>query len=257
MINKLLKKDRLSGLLESDVLVSSFPKTGSTLTRFILANIVAQDDGKESAVDFHNLGKILPECRTDDLDSFQWLNKKLPRFVKTHELQSVSSFYLDKRVIYVLRDPRDTMISYYNYARKRKSNRFSGSFNEFIDDEKFGIPAYNEHVHQWFDSATWVFTYEQLMTNPQQLFRDMLGEICVEPFDESLINEAICRSSPDMMKKMEVERSRPNHEKNFDKDFQFVRNASTNQWKTELDKEISDYIWSKSSNTLKLLYTEN
>ena len=244
----------LNGLTKEDVLISSFPKTGSTYTRFVLANIVSLLNNKSDPVDFYSLGNILPECKKDDLASFEWTGAPLPRFVKTHEYLHEDSVYLTPRTIYIVRDPRDTMISYFHYANKRKSNRFTGTFNEFVNDKEFGIEAYNLHVHEWYDHATWIFQYESLMVKPLDYFKKLLNELAPGKVSDEILELAIAHSSPDRLKDVEAKNSRPGHAQNFDEDFKFVRNSSVNQWKQYLNQSESDYIIKIASNTLKQLY---
>ena len=244
----------LRGLTREDVLISSFPKTGSTYTRFVLANVVCLLNNIDDPVDFYNLGSVLPECKKDDLESFQWSGAPLPRFVKTHEFLHENSFYSAPRTIYILRDPRDTMISYFHYASKRKSNRFTGTFTEFVNDPEFGIKAYNLHVREWYDRANWVFLYEDLMTSPLDCFKKLLAELAPGLVSDEVLELAIAQSSSDRLKQIEAKQSRPGQNQNFDEDFRFVRNSSIGQWKQDLNQNESDYIIKLASNTLKRLY---
>lgn len=256
-LKRKLKANVLLGLSENDVLIASFPKTGSTFTRFVLANVVNQQDGNFDLVDFYSLGKILPECHKDDLQTFHRGGRDLPRFVKTHDLRSSNVLYSLPKVIYVMRDPRDTMISYFNYSSRRKKNRFCGDFLTFVHDETFGMPAYNRHVSEWFDKAGWIFKYDDLMLRPQAVFEQFFRDISISGISSEQLGLAISNSMPEKLKRVEEVASRPGHEENFDSEFKFVRNASVNQWITELPMAEADQVWELSSSTLKAVFEEN
>lgn len=252
-VDKVVERGKLQGLASSDVLIVSFPKTGSTFTRFVFANLVNLMNGAKKPVDFYSLGQIMPECLKDDLTSFEWHGGKLPRLVKTHQLFESHSLYSLPKALYLLRDPRDTMISFYYYASKRKSHRYSGTFEDFIADPKMGIPAYNQHIDSWLDRASWVFKYEDMMQSANLCFRHFIDGFDAD-LPDAVLENAISFSRPTKVKELEQTLSRPNHQQNFDNDFTFVRDAGVSQWKDKLSRELSKAIWDQCSPSLQALY---
>ncbi len=246
-------ENRLAGLSSEDVLIVSFPKTGSTFTRFVFANVVYLLNKNSEPVDFYNLGQIMPECLKDNLIEFCWKGDPLPRLVKTHQLAEDNPLYAQPKALYVLRDPRDTMISFYYYASKRKKGRFEGTFDEFVENNTFGIDAYNKHIESWYSKASWVFDYETLMKAPLASFLKVFDDLGIN-IQRELLQKALLFSQPDKLKAAEKENSRPNHSVNFDEDFTFVRNASIAQWKDKMSPEQATHIWDRSSAILKARY---
>lgn len=252
-------KSKYKGLNKEDIIVSSFPKTGSTYTRFVLSNIINLLEGDENPVTFHTLGSISPEVGKDDLTYFKSKSDKLPRFVKTHEEVCKSRKYIDIPSVYIIRDPRDTMISYYHYISNRKDNNFSGSFEDFVKHPEYGIESYNKHVEGWSVNSQWIFTYEELMQDSYKLFSRLINQVVKEDISkqvEQVLSKAIDFSSPNNVKKIELEQSRPGASENFSKEFKFVRNASLGQWKNDMDSDIANYIITKSCPILQLVYQE-
>lgn len=127
------KKVGVSASFDDDVYIVSFPRSGNTLTRFLLANMLA--DGE---VNFANIEKLVPDIHVsagliDDLAR--------PRFIKTHD----PFFKAYPRMIYIYRDGRDAMISYYNY--QVQGGKFAGSFSDYLrSDAHTFYEAWETHV---------------------------------------------------------------------------------------------------------------
>lgn len=148
------------------------------------------------------------------------------------------------------------MISYYHYQTKRRVDRYTGDFDEFLRSPRFGTEAYNRHVASWFPEADFVLAYEHLMKGGAVLFGRLFQSLGLD-VPNKIIQEAVSRSSPERMRAIENARSRPNHASNFDTSFVFVRNGRPNQWQDALSEEQATYIWESSNNILKVMYEKN
>jgi len=93
-----------------DVFILSYPKSGNARTRFLIANLVYP----ETPADFSNINRLTPD--PEALSKRALARMPRPRIIKSHQ-------YFDpryKRVIYVVRDPRDVPLSQYHFQRKRR-----------------------------------------------------------------------------------------------------------------------------------------
>ena len=80
--------------------VVSYPQTGNTWTRFLIANLVHADQD----FSFTNIEKLIPDTSSQSNRALKATRR--PRIIKTHE-------YFDHRcskIIYIVRDPRDVAI---------------------------------------------------------------------------------------------------------------------------------------------------
>ena len=122
----------------SDVIVASFPKSGTTWLQEIVWRVVHRETGPESGA-----GRTL-EYRFPLLDLPPAPQMKLaplhdmesPRLIKTHlmyHLLPKSVYTSGAKVLYVSRDPRDVCVSYFYYQRMVDYEQYRGTFAEFRD----------------------------------------------------------------------------------------------------------------------------
>ncbi len=126
----------------SDVFIVSYPKSGNTWVRFLLANLLAP----EAQISFRNIENYVPNiyksCATLE-------ERQGRRYIKSHH----PCYELYPKTVYVYRDGRDALVSYYHYAIGKKV--FRGSFGDFVFSpfvEQFS--SWKEHVTGALDFAS-------------------------------------------------------------------------------------------------------
>jgi hypothetical protein len=186
-----------------DTFVVSYPRSGNTWTRFLIGNLV-HPDGK---VSFSNIEKLIP-------DTSRQSNKTLkrtprPRLIKTHE-------YFDHRypkTIYIVRDPRDVVLSLYNFQRKYRHYEDSYPLERYVDDfvsrrlssESWG--TWGENVASWFytckDKDTFLLLrYEDMVKHTAAELARIAVFLGIDP-EPGRLQNAIERSSRDRMRELE------------------------------------------------------
>src|SRR5829696_8296931 len=125
---------------DADVFVLSFPKCGRTWLRVMLSKYILDLRGHEPGdlVDVYSISRRagLPAVTFDHEDSYFTIEGACAQALETNKAR-----YRDKRVAFLVRDPRDVMVSYYVYCTKR-NRAFRGTIGEFIRDSRFGIDIY-------------------------------------------------------------------------------------------------------------------
>jgi hypothetical protein len=107
---QVLARRRLT-VFPDDVFLVSYPHSGNTSTRFLIGNLLDQED----PVTFGNIESRIPEIYFFPDKVLRRLPR--PRILKSHE-------YFDhryKRVVYIVHDPRDVATSMYHYSIKRRN----------------------------------------------------------------------------------------------------------------------------------------
>jgi hypothetical protein len=220
-----------------DTFLVSFPRSGNTWTRFLVCNLINPDD----PVNFAQLESRIPEIYdvTDrDLRAFP-----RPRIIKSHECFDPRY----KKIVYIVRDPRDVLISYYEFQLKRRVISEELSLEEFVPlfmeseiEPKTG--SWRDHVVSW--TATrggqknfLLLRYEDMIADTQKESTKIASFLGLDSNPER-IARAVVLSSADRMRKLEKEQSRQWKEtKKTRQDKPFVRKAASGGWKTILSEK--------------------
>jgi len=109
-------------ILPDDIFLVSYPKSGNTWTRFLIANLLHPD----KPADFATLYKLVPDPGGTPKRIFDRLPR--PRVIKSHECFEPRY----PRVIYIVRDPRDVAVSQYHYHRKCMKIEDQYPINKFV-----------------------------------------------------------------------------------------------------------------------------
>jgi hypothetical protein len=220
------------GLDSTDVMIASFPRSGSTWFRFLMAHILT---GKTFG--FDDINYACPQVGLQKIGL-----PTLPgggRLIKTHE--PYRNEY--RKAIYVARDPRDVAISL--YLRGSSLGAFGDiSFDDFLPlflgGEMTNVGSWQKHVTIWLDSPLasadrlLVVRFEDLRTKPDaSLARalEFLG-ITVNP---GKIDASIAANS--LAKMRQKEDSSRALAKNRIENGRFVRQGSVAGWRNELSAE--------------------
>src|SRR5215469_1823019 len=225
-----------------DTFVVSYPRSGNTWTRFLVANLVYPDRN----VSFANIEKLIPET----LQSNRTLKRTArPRFIKSHE-------YLDlryPRTIYIVRDPRDVVLSTYNFRRKCRDIEDDFPLGQFVDDFIAGRPVsgwgtWAENVASWIfarrqNDSFLLLRYEDMIKDPASEMARVAVFLGIEP-DPNRLRRAIEQSSADRLRGLEKLEEKEwaasvgffdrAHTQGRRTDIPFVGAAKSGGWKTAL-----------------------
>ncbi len=219
-----------------DTFLVSYPKSGSTWSRFLLAALVHPDE----EVSFANIDRLLPAASTAPK---RYLNQyPRPRLIKSHE-------YFDARyqnVIYVVRDPRDVVLSQYRFFRKRGTIEDGYSMDRFVTRFLAGnlntFGSWGENVGTWLVAQHG--TKRFLLLRYEDMLRDTAQELAkVADFLKMQVSpghfaRCVEQGSADRMRELEKKQSDEwVVTKGRRKDLPFVGAAKAGGWKSGLSPE--------------------
>ncbi|SRR5713226_3782660 len=226
-----------------DIFLVSYPRSGNTWTRFLLGNLIYQHE----PVTFSNIESRIPEIYFNRDRALQRLPR--PRMLKSHEC--FQPHY--RRVIYIVRDPRDVAVSHYHHNVKARNIPDDYPMDSFVPrfmasefDTKFG--SWHDNVLSWTsmrkdDPAFLMLRYEDMKRDTAReltkvvafLDRCSFGKVDSTP---ETLQRAIELSSPERMRALEKqEASRWVLTKRTRSDKPFVRSAKSGTWKSHLAEE--------------------
>jgi len=220
-----------------DVFLTSYPRSGNTWCRFLLGNLVYHQD----PMTFLNLESRIPDMYVHS--DREMRNLPRPRMIKSHECFDPRY----KKIVYIVRDPRDVAVSNYHWEMKK------GSFDDQFPLAKFvplwmdseywpRLGSWSDHITSWLSTREGtknflVLRYEDLQRNPTVELAKVAPLLGVDPTPERLKN-AVERSSADRMREMEkTQGGKWVQTKYTRQDKPFVRKASSGNWRSVLPQE--------------------
>jgi hypothetical protein len=234
----------LEHLKSNDVFLCSYPKSGVTFLSFLLAAARLHHGGHKIIPTFYNIDFLIQDVHklSHIAPGVSW-GDCLGTFYKCHD-----PFFNVPNVIYLLRNPVDTLKSYFTFRRKLGSK---DSLHEFLEGPE-GIPGWLQHLESWIvknsnaSQSICMIEYESLTTNPKAVLQS-LGRQLGLIFSDETADFAVRVSSIEQMRLAEDTFSllNPVYSKyNLD----FVRREATRSV-DEFSATICDLIVSKTRNT--------
>jgi alcohol sulfotransferase len=209
---KLRGAEQMKKLRDADIVVVSFGKSGRTWLRVMISHLFRV---------MYNL----PKNAILGFDNFHNMNRAIPKIFFTHDNyikdligDSKHPFY-DKRVVLLVRDPRDVAVSqYFQWKFRMKPAKVALnnypprdmeiSLFAFVTGDRGGsMKAVVEFMNYWARESSNVqdfhlLRYEDLRAATHQELRRLLDFISVQASEEQ-VNSAVEYSSYENMKKME------------------------------------------------------
>ena len=212
----------LKKINKNEVFLVSFPRSGNWWIRFILANLIIEYEKIGAVSAFEIVRKIIPRDRSSHLEF-----KHFPKIIKTH------MDYCEECInsIYVIRDPRDVMVSKYLFFKyKYRNNESKGKNHVFSEFAKENIKLWCKHVKSWKDKCDIIIKYEDLHNDTFKEVEKILNFLTVD-IENTLIREAIIKSSFDNMRRYELLYRKKNKKGVVDSRYFYVRKGAVGDWK--------------------------
>ena len=166
-------------------IITSFPKSGNTWIRFIIYDLIFN----QNQINIDNsleIKKKIPDLHNLNISNKQYiLDKSLinkPVFIKTHfgfELLKMMSI---EKVIIIIRHPFDVLVSLLNYYEINENER-EEMLNYFCSKhtlpflQRFQFPSWDQHIESWINSGKnyHIVKYSNLIDN----FENEIKNLCI------------------------------------------------------------------------------
>lgn len=243
-----------------DTYLISFPKSGRTWVRMLLAQVISLHTDKKLNLDLYKMTwgiKDLPNLSTDPRTGNYSTFK--PRPIK------IDSKFKNKNIILLVRDPRDVLVSYYFEWTKRRELKYPGTISEFIRED-FTLPQILQFMNVWAqeyksrEKDFLLIKYEDLHQDLFKQLKRIFSFLNVD-FSDKMIEQAIHNSSFQQMQKMEREQVfKGDHRMQAtdlsDKNSYKLRSGKIGDYLTYLTVEDLDYV-NRKLGQLDFLYGYN
>jgi hypothetical protein len=162
-----------------------------------------------------------------------------------------------KKVVYLVRDPHNVLVSQYHHYKRMRSfavGDFESWFELWLEGKAVPFGAWDEHVRYWTRAARatqglHVVKYEDLRKNPNESFMNLVRYLS-PAVDQERVDEAIRNNSLERMRAKE-ERSR--NRTLDDPNRRFVRSGSLSGYKEELSPSQQERLVQRFGADMKQL----
>ena len=203
-----IKKLKDMNLRSSDVWIVSYPKSGNTWTAQIVRLILSKGEDDGLTIDYavpwvEAFGVIRGTKYYVDVDKMT-----SPRAFKSHFPYEMMPCGLPSatlgKYIYVLRNPKDVVVSYYHHYQKFKSDLLWDKFFELFMERNVEFGDYFDHVLSWWvhkdDKNVLIVKYEDMKINLPSAVAKVANFLC-QDISQDLVDEIAHRTTFANMKK--------------------------------------------------------
>lgn len=191
---------------QAEFLIISYPKCGRTWLRLMLGRVFQNHFGLTNAnlLELHALAQLNP-----NIPKIWVSHDDKPQWKKPDELVTDKAEYQDKKVILLVRDPRDVVVS--NYFQKTKRRQvYKGSLSDYLHEQLGSFDTILKFYNIWAENRTvpqkfLLVRYEDIHHNSYQELGIILEFLGLSEVTQQTIIEAIEYTSFENMRKMEIE----------------------------------------------------
>ena len=208
------------GLGPDDVFVASYPKSGTTWLRFLIYQLVTQQEG-----DFERVNRAIPGVGRHA--SAPRLLQGSGRLIQTHEPHRPEY----AKAVYIIRDGRDVVISEYYYHIMLRYWHPRRPFDQFFDRFIAGkVNRYGDwKTHENPANEIHLVKYEALKTCPRETFAGVAHFLGYQ-VDEEQIRQALADNALEKMR-LKDRQARESVHRHHSEAVAFVRQGKAGGWR--------------------------
>lgn len=188
----------------ADVHLISYPKCGRTWLVLMIGRAIQQHYG------LHNRNLLKLRAFVRPWRSIPYILQHHdggPEFLLPEELPDDKSEYRGRKVIFMVRDPRDVLVSSY-FQKTRRNLNYDGTLDEYVHERRGGIATITDFYNIWARNRDvpkdfLLVRYEDLHAAPASELRRVLDFCGLGHISDSVVEEAVDYARFDNMRKLE------------------------------------------------------
>lgn len=232
---------RMSDFLPEDIFIAGYPKSGNTWFQELVAGIAF------GVLSDKTLPKLVNDLVPDVHCNPVYRRYQTPTFFKTHH--SPRPEY--QNVVYLLRDGRDVMVSYWHH--RRNLERKEVNFLDMVQNGEGLFPCkWHEHVTEWmanpYKARMITIKYKDLLARPVpelERFCTFSGIEIDRPYLEMVVESASFKKLQNRERHLGDVNSR------WPKDKPFFRRGVTGSYRDEMPKDVLNAFMAEAKETLE------
>lgn len=180
--------------------ILSYPKCGRTWVRYVLGSYAVQNDPAITSGERLEVAQLTAKDEAFPVTEFS--HEDHPHARPPAEISSDKSIYAGKKVVFLIRDPRDVLVSFYfQYTRRGRiwefgQEKFDGTMTEFIQQPDGGLASLVTYFNIWAAhrgeaDGYMLLRYEELQDDPIREFSRLIGFLDWPDFGEDEVRRAV------------------------------------------------------------------
>lgn len=188
----------------TDAYVISFPKCGRTWLKLMLGKALASHFNIKNP-DLLEVG--LMSLQNDAIPHIKFSHDDNPHFKKATELTQDKNIYKNSRVIFLIRDPRDVIVSLY-FQKTKRDKIYDATLSDFLYEEVGSLDSLIRFYNIWASnrhllSAFKIVQYEKIHANPEKQLQRILLFLEIDNVSDAVISNAVDYASFENMQNYE------------------------------------------------------
>jgi len=232
----------ITALRDDDVFIVGYPRSGNSWFQNLAAGVIYGIDPRYTR--FGKIYKLIPYAGKKGY----YRRYHDPMCFKSHEFPEPRY----KRVIYLVRDGRDVMVSYYHYNVSHWGEGVN--FLDLIRGDKLLYGQWHKHVEAWlsnpYKAEMIIIKYEDLVDDTVGELRRFCGFVGIKRDDSAL--EAVAKQACfENLRKKEIDYGLD--DSHWPKERPFFRRGIAGSYKDEMPSNIREAFLEEAGDTLKKL----
>jgi hypothetical protein len=247
-------------LRPTDVFLVGHPKSGNTWLSYMLG-IAMRKNFRTKQITLANVQEFFPAIHARDRAIAAYSHLSSPRIFR-NESPVYGEFY--PKTIYIVRDPRSVLVSYYHHAL-HDLGEYEWTLEAYIEEMlTYGcirrlepeLVRWDKHVSYWLERSKHqpvkFVKYEEMKRDRRQVLEDVIKFIGFARDDEDIALAVEQSSFESMRKNEETYGAEPYSGTKGERGY-FVRNGKVDGWKKELTPDLSALIAREFSAAMRMV----